>query len=144
MKKKKIIVSLLLLTLISPFLVSAAIQGYVSSLYLGSAALHNGAVRKYDYNKHRFEFIADNENQHLPMRLVIGLNKKNLIGYTLHSRKDVAYTKGNKVTVEMGNYGSGNKYYSFGTHSNALNSSGGTGTRYSNIEAGWVSMVSYQ
>lgn len=144
--KKKILMGVFIFSLLAlPLLTYAAQQGYVSSLYLGSGAVHSGATRSYSYSNHRFEFIADSVvDYNAPHRLVVGLYKKNFIGSTLQSRKDASFTVGNKATVLMGNHGSGNKYYGFGASSNALNSSGGTGTNYSGVHADWVSMVSYE
>lgn len=143
--KKKLCALIMVATIILPCIAYAASQGYSSYLVLPPDVQVEGSTRNYSYANHKvsisIDSIPDNSSSSY---VVISLNKKNFIGSTQQARKTVSYYQGQNLTTTMGNYGSGNKWYGFGSYSNALkDGNGGHGTVYSGINSNNVVMTSY-
>lgn len=144
MKKKLFAIALLAVVLL-PYLASAASQGYSSYLVLPPNVQVEGSARSYNYANHKVSISIDSiPDPTLPTYVVISLNKKNLIGSTQQARKFVSYYQGQNLTTVMGNYGSGKKWYGFGSFANALkDGNSGHGIVYAGIKSDNVVMTSY-
>lgn len=143
--KKKMFLSLAVCALVLPILANAASQGYSSYLILPADQQVEGDPRSYDYSNHKVSVSVDEvRDRNNPYKVVISLNKKNLIGSTQQARKTVSFTEGQTFTTVMGNYGSGKKWYGFGSYQNALyDGNSGHGTVYSGLNSDNVVMTSY-
>ncbi len=143
--KKKLFAIILLAVVLLPYLASAESQGYSSYLVLPPNAQVEGSARSYNYANHKVSISIDSiPDSTLPTYVVISLNKKNLIGSTQQARKTVSYYQGQNLTTVMGNYGSGKKWYGFGSFANALkDGNSGHGTAYAGIKSDNVVLTSY-
>lgn len=143
--KKKLIIAAAVTVFALPCVVYAASQGYVSYITLPADQQLQGSTRAYTYDNHKVTITPNSiYDAALAKKLVISLNKKNLIGSTQQARKVSSFTVGTTFTTIMGNYGSGNKWYGFGTYENALkDGSSGHGAAYSGIDSDNVAMTSY-
>ena len=143
--KKKIFAFALAAAILLPCIASAASQGYSSYLVLPPNVQVEGSSRNYDYANHKVSITIDRiPDSYLPTNVVISLNKKNFIGSTQQARKTVSYYQGQNLVTVMGNYGSGKKWYGFGSFANALKDGNeGHGTLYAGIESDNVVMTSY-
>lgn len=143
--KKKIFAFALVAAILLPCIASAASQGYSSYLILPADVQVEGASRKYDYANHKVSITIDKiPSPLLSSRVVIALNKKNFIGSTQQARRTVSYYEGQNLVVVMGNYGSGKKWYGFGSYANSLKDGNeGHGELFAGIESDNVVMTSY-
>lgn len=117
---------------------------YTSTLTLPSGNQVDGSTRKYENANHKITISVDGvETTQSPTTVIITLNKKNLIGSTQQKRVSQDFTVGKSFTTVMGNYGSGKKWYGFGSHSKAYLGNVGVGTWYSGLYSNKVTMVSY-
>lgn len=145
MRKKLAAFIALVAVVLAPCIASAASRGYVSYLVLPTNVQVEGSTRNYSYPNHKVLISVDSiYDPYNPNYVVISLNKKNLIGSTQQARKTSSYSVGSDVTTIMGNYGSGKKWYGFGSYQYALyNGNYGHGTIYSGINSDNVVMTSY-
>lgn len=143
--KKKLFAIALAAAVLLPCIASAASQGYSSYLVLPPNVQVEGSSRSYDYANHKVSISIDSiPDTYSPAYVVISLNKKNFIGSTQQARKTVSYYQGQNLTTVMGNYGSGKKWYGFGSFANALkDGNSGHGTVYAGINSDNVVMTSY-
>lgn len=142
---KKIIMLVFMCLLIIPCIVYASTQGHNSYLQLPADQQVEGSVRSYSYSNHKVIISADSVSvDSEPKRLVVSLNKKTFFSSTQQARTTVSFNLGTCFTVFMGNHGSGNKWYGFGSYENSLkDGSAGHGTVYSGIYSDNVQMISY-
>lgn len=140
MKKRKY--AFLILFLCLPCLVFAT--SYSSTLTLPAGHVVDGATRSYSNTNHKITISADGvETTDSPLIVIITLNKKNLIGSTQQKRVSKGFKVGTTFTTIMGNYGTGKKWYGFGSHSKAYQGNAGVGTWYSGLYSDNVKMISY-
>lgn len=145
MSKKGIALVALVAIVLIPCIASAASQGYSSYLILPPNVQVEGSARNYTYANHKVSISIDSiPAPNEPKMVVISLNKKTLIFSSQQSRKVTSYALGNTVTTQMGNYGSGKKFYGFGSFENALkDGNSGHGKTYAGINSDNVVMTSY-
>ena len=140
--KKGVFLIALFAILLAPCIAFATT--YNSYLVLPAGNQVNGSTRTYDNPKHKVTITADGvETTDAPLIVIITLNKKNLICSTQQKRVSQSFTLGSTFTTVMGNYGSGKKWYGFGSHSKAYLGNDGVGTWYSGLYSDSVKMISY-
>lgn len=140
--KKGVFLIALFAILLAPCITFATT--WPSHLVLPAGNQVNGQKRQYDNPKHKITITADGvETTDAPLIVIITLNKKNLIGSTQQKRVSQSFTLGSTFTTIMGNYGSGKKWYGFGSHSKAYLGNVGVGTWYSGLYSNDVKMISY-
>ncbi len=140
--KRKVRFILLSLFLLMPFTIFATT--YSSTLTLPAGHVVDGSTRSYSNANHKIRISVDGvETTQSPQIVIITLNKKNLIGLTQQKRVSQAFTVGTTFTTVIGNYGTGKKWYGFGSHSKAYQGNVGVGTWYSGLYSDNVKMISY-
>lgn len=147
--KKKIIVLGLIALLLSPVIAFAATNvsnSYTNYLHLPPNVQVEGKSRSYQYSNHKIDIdIEKIYDAALEKRVIISLNKKNLIGSSQKKRVTIAYELGGAIHEELGNHGKGNFWYGFGSYDYALMDGGnGHGAAYAGIDTQNVTMTSYK
>lgn len=145
MKRKIAILSILALVAI-PTITFAASQGYQSYLHMPAREQVEGSSRKYDYANHKVSIDVDSVyDPAYDKKVVISLNTSGWFSSKQQKRTTVSYSVGATKTVEMGNHGTGKKWYGFGGFENALKDGyDGKGATFAGIRSENVVMTSYK